>query len=66
MQRVAPWIDPAAVDALPAPLMMKPGLSWDANLVLGGSSQAKVSAQRIVSSAERAERISEDRKKPRH
>jgi hypothetical protein len=34
LQRVAPWIDVAAVDALPAPIMMKPGLSWDANLVL--------------------------------
>ena len=66
VQRIAPWIDPAAVDALPAPLMMKPGISWEANLVLGGSSQARVSAQRIVSSAERAERRSEDRKKPRH
>jgi hypothetical protein len=35
LQRVAPWIDPSAVDALPAPIMMRSGASWTANLVLG-------------------------------
>jgi hypothetical protein len=35
IERIAPWIDPAVVDSLPAPIMMKVGASWDANLVLG-------------------------------
>ncbi|MET0856072.1 MAG: hypothetical protein ABWY27_04940, partial [Telluria sp.] len=34
LQRIAPWIDLAAVDALPAPIMMRTGVSWDENLVL--------------------------------
>jgi len=34
VQQLAPWLDPAAVDALPAPLAMRPGESWNANLVL--------------------------------
>ena len=63
---IAPWIETAAVDALPAPPMMRPGQSGAANLVLGGSAQAKVSAQRMASAAERAGRMKEDRKKPRH
>jgi hypothetical protein len=32
--RIAPWIDPAVVDSLPAPILMKVGASWDANLVI--------------------------------
>ncbi|GIL03702.1 MAG: hypothetical protein BroJett031_02220 [Betaproteobacteria bacterium] len=31
---LAPWIDPASVDAFPAPLAMRAGKSWNANLVL--------------------------------
>lgn len=31
---LAPWIDPASVDAFPAPLAMRAGESWNANLVL--------------------------------
>jgi hypothetical protein len=37
LQRVAPWIDPAAVDALPEPVMMRAGQSWTANLALGNA-----------------------------
>ena len=36
LARIAPWIDPAVVDSLPAPILMKVGASWDANLVLSG------------------------------
>lgn len=35
LSRIAPWIDPATVDGLPAPIMMRAGASWDANLALG-------------------------------
>ncbi len=45
---LAPWIDPASVDALPAPLAMRAGESWNANLVLpappGGVGPASVRA----------------------
>ena len=37
---IAPWIDPAAVDSLPAPIMMRAGLSWNANLALGPNGPA--------------------------
>ncbi|MFZ5539226.1 MAG: hypothetical protein ACOY5V_05745 [Pseudomonadota bacterium] len=45
---LAPWIDPASVDAFPAPLAMRAGESWNANLVLpapaGGVGPASVRA----------------------
>ena len=67
LQQVAPWIDHAAVDGLPAPIMMVAGRSWDANLVLStGSFTSGSSAMRIVSEAAKAERLREDYKKPRH
>jgi hypothetical protein len=48
LQRIAPWIDPAVVDSLPAPIMMQVGASWDANLVLGaGSGLVKPSSLRM-------------------
>lgn len=34
VDRIAPWIGGAAVDTLPAPVMMTPGLSWTANLAI--------------------------------
>jgi hypothetical protein len=34
LRHIAPWIDEALVDALPAPLAMRAGESWNANLVL--------------------------------
>ncbi len=37
VEQLAPWVlqaDPAAVSALPAPIPMRPGESWNANLVL--------------------------------
>ncbi len=45
---LAPWIDPASVDAFPGPLAMRAGESWNANLVLpappGGAGAASVRA----------------------
>ena len=47
LARIAPWIDPAAVDSLPAPMLMKVGASWEANLVLGaGAALAQPSSLR--------------------
>ena len=34
VQMLMPWLDPVAVDSLPAPLAMRPGESWNANLAL--------------------------------
>ncbi|MBL8287087.1 MAG: hypothetical protein JNL85_03805 [Rubrivivax sp.] len=34
--QLAPWIDPAEVDRLDAPLAMRPGDTWSGNLVLPG------------------------------
>ncbi|NHZ65261.1 hypothetical protein F1735_23670 [Massilia sp. CCM 8694] len=60
LERIAPWIDLTAVDRLPAPVMMKPGASWEANLALYPSGMAKRSALRIESSEERAARLKAD------
>ncbi|PWF46002.1 hypothetical protein [Massilia glaciei] len=67
--RLAPWIDQAAVDALPAPLMMRVGENWDQNLVLGapaafkaGMLEAGVSAAPI----DRSERLREDAARNHH
>ena len=66
LAQVAPWIDPAVVDSLPAPQMMRAGQSWDANLVLGTPSAfAGISARRMVSEQEAAERLRDDLRKPR-
>lgn len=67
LQRVAPWIDPAVVDSLPAPIPMRAGASWDANLVLGTwSAMSGLSARRIVPDEERAARLREDATRDRH
>ncbi|RSZ56076.1 hypothetical protein EJB06_25905 [Massilia atriviolacea] len=67
LQRIAPWIDPAAVDSLPAPVMMQPGARWDATLALNPSGLARRSALRIESSDERAARLKNDiRQRERH
>ena len=65
LQRIEPWIDPAAVDGLPAPVMMRVGDSWDANLVLGTVSATGVhqSARQFGDPVQRAR---DDRKKPPH
>jgi hypothetical protein len=34
LSEVAPWLDAGAVDTLPAPIPMRPGESWAANLNL--------------------------------
>ena len=34
VQSLTPWLDPAEVDLLPAPLAMRPGESWKDNLLL--------------------------------
>ena len=60
LERVAPWIDPATVDSLPAPILMTAGSTWAQNLVLGQSAFAKTSARRIESAAERAQRNRDD------
>lgn len=62
LQRIAPWIDASAVDRLPAPIMLKPGASWEASLVLNPSSLARRSALRVESAEERAARLTDDRK----
>ena len=36
VQQLAPWIDPAEVDRLPAPITMRVGASWTSNLTLPG------------------------------
>jgi hypothetical protein len=66
LRRVAPWIDPAVVDTLPAPLMMTPGASWEANLVLGApGTLSKQSSEQVGADGGRGERLREDLKRPR-
>jgi len=49
LARIAPWIDPGAVDSLPAPILMRGGVSWDANLAISAASTfAQPSSLRIA------------------
>jgi hypothetical protein len=48
IQRIAPWIDPAVVDSLPAPIMMKVGSSWEANLALGTAGATLAQPSRLA------------------
>ena len=68
LSRIAPWIGVAAVDTLPAPIMMIPGKTWEQNLVLSstGSALSKVSARRVVSDEDRAAQLREDVAGRRH
>jgi hypothetical protein len=50
---LAPWIDLNAVDVLPAPLAMRPGESWAANLVLLPPTAMAMSAERAPRGAPR-------------
>jgi hypothetical protein len=46
LQRVAPWIDVTAVDRLPAPIMMTPGVSWTGNLAISPNATISQSSLR--------------------
>lgn len=49
LQRIAPWIDTAEADRLPASIMLRAGASWDANLVQAAPAgvMAKQSRQQV-------------------
>ena len=46
LQQVAPWIDVSAVDRLPAPVLMTPGVSWAGNLAISPASGVAASSLR--------------------
>ncbi|MFL6659516.1 MAG: hypothetical protein ACJ8GW_15670 [Massilia sp.] len=51
LSRVAPWIDPAAVDSLPATVQMTVGQNWEQSLFQPGStSLANAGSPRLLSS----------------
>lgn len=64
--QITPWIDQAAVDALPTPIAMRPGTSWAANLVLGQPAGTQLSARMIETPAQKAERLKDEINKARH
>jgi len=53
VQNIAPWVDPNLVDVLPAPLDMRAGESWNANLILPAP-PGTVSVQSLATPAARA------------
>jgi hypothetical protein len=65
LQKIAPWIDVAAVDALPAPLQMRAGQSWASNLALDGA-LAKQSGRQVLTVEQRKRQLRDDVKKPVH
>ncbi|MDB5961105.1 MAG: hypothetical protein JWP59_2399 [Massilia sp.] len=66
LQRVAPWIDVTAVDRLPAPVMMTPGVSWAGNLAISPASStfaaplAAPSSLRALAPASAVRSVKED------
>ena len=67
VSKVAPWIDLAAVDALPAPIQMTAGKSWDANLVLSGPINGAPQPARLFSTmAEKQNQARTDVSERRH
>jgi hypothetical protein len=63
LSRVAPWIDVSAVDRLPAPVMMTPGVSWEGNRVISpvtASSAVKASSLRAAAAAATPRPLTED------
>ena len=66
LSKVAPWIDLAAVDALPAPIQMPVGRSWDANLVLSSSGNATRLAHVFSTMSEKQNRARDDILSRRH
>ncbi len=60
LARVAPWIDVGAVDRLPAPVMMTPGVSWTGNLKISPSSGFTASGLRAGTPAETARSARDD------
>lgn len=68
LARMAPWIDPAEVDSLPAPLPMRAGSSWINNLVLGNAQAGSSARIKGAASAGRpgADQARDDVKRPRH
>ncbi len=69
LSKIAPWIDPAAVDTLPATKQMVAGQSWDANLVLNsGMNGSLIGPQpaRFFSMAEKRDQTKFDVSTRRH
>lgn len=66
LQHIAPWIDAAAVDTLPAPLQMRVGESWAANLQLGVAPNSGQSARMFETRAQKTVRLKDDLEKVRH
>lgn len=62
---LAPWIDVAAVDALPAPVPMRPGESWLANLnLLPEGTSVRASARGAGFSGARGRSIEQQLRRP--
>jgi hypothetical protein len=57
LQQIAPWVDPATVDTLPAPVLMPVGASWTANLVLPGAPVSPASSGWMARAAVSATQI---------
>jgi len=68
LARIAPWVDAGAVDSLPAPLQMRVGVSWEANLTQGNilANGARQSAMRVETVESRQARTREDVASKRH
>ena len=66
LSKVAPWIDLGAVDALPAPIQMPAGRSWDANLVLSSSGNGARLAQVFSTVSKRQNQARDDISSRRH
>jgi hypothetical protein len=62
---IAPWLDAGAVDALPAPIPMRPGESWAANLkLLPEGTSARAAARGEAPAGSRGRRLEQQLRRP--
>jgi hypothetical protein len=66
IKRIAPWIDPAVVDTLPATIQMQSGKSWADTVVLTPGAANTSASMKPLSPEAAAKRLHDDIKRARH
>ena len=66
VQQLTPWIDTSFVDTLPAPIQMRPGESWSANLALPAPPHKAMALQEQLATREQIWRFNKELQRMEH